>query len=378
MSADTKKKKKMAKKKRKLIILGLELLLLAVLLIGLYIWNLVGKIDFVDDFATEDAGINSDLSDDTLGAMKGYLNIAVFGVDNRESGNYKGGNADTIMIASINTETKEAKIVSVYRDLLMNIGGSKYRKANASYSAGGARQAVQMLNSNLDLNITEYVCVDWKALIEGVDALGGVEIELTAAEVQQINEYYLLEIDEAFGIKSKRITQSSGLMTLDGAQTLAYVRIRKTAGDDFKRTSRQRIAIEAMLNKAKSSDVGTLLNICNAVFSDISTTLQLDEILGLAKDVKSYTISSTSGFPFQLTSAHLETGDTVIPVELDNNVIELHQYLFGNTDYSPSLTMQAYSNEIVRISGIDETCENIVDTSKYNDTAGQIGTDFGN
>lgn len=372
------KKKKMTRKKRKLIILGLELVLLVVLLVGLYIWNLIGKIDFVEDFATEDAGINSDLSNETLGAMKSYMNIAVFGVDNRESGNYNGGNADTIMIVSINKQTKEAIIVSIYRDTLMNIGSGKYRKANAAYSAGGAKQAVQMLNSNLDLNITEYICVDWKALIEGVDALGGIEIELTAREVQQINEYYLLEIDEAFGIKSNRITQSSGRMKLDGAQALAYARIRKTAGDDFKRTSRQRIVIEAMLNKAKTSDVGTLLNICNAVFPDVSTTLQLDEILGLAKDVKAYTISSTSGFPFRLTATNLETGDTVIPVELDNNVTELHQYLFGDTGYVPSETIQMFSNDIVRISGIDESCENIVDTSEYNDTAGQSGTDFGN
>ena len=372
-----KKKKKTTRKKRKLIMLGFELVLLVVLLAGLYIWNLVGKIDF-EDFAAEDAGINSDLSNETLGAMKGHMNIAIFGVDNRESGNYNGGNADTIMIVSLNKQTKEAKIVSVYRDTLMNIGNGKYRKANAAYSAGGAKQAVQMLNSNLDLNITEYVCVDWKALIEGVDALGGVEIELTSGEVQQINEYYLLEIDEAFGITSNRIAQSSGRMTLDGAQALAYARIRKTAGDDFKRTSRQRIVIEAMLNKAKTSDVGTLLNICNAIFPDISTTLKLDEILGLAKDVKAYTISSTSGFPFRLTAANLETGDTVIPVELDNNVIELHEYLFGATDYVPSETMQMYSNDIVRISGIDESCENIVNTSEYNDTAGQSGTDFKN
>lgn len=373
-----KKKKKTTRKKRKLIMLGFELVLLVVLLVGLYIWNLVGKIDFVENFAAEDAGINSDLSNETLGAMKGHMNIAIFGVDNRESGNYNGGNADTIMIVSLNKQTKEAKIVSVYRDTLMNIGNGKYRKANAAYSAGGAKQAVQMLNSNLDLNITEYVCVDWKALIEGVDALGGIEIELTAGEVQQINEYYLLEIDEAFGITSNRIAQSSGWMTLDGAQALAYARIRKTAGDDFKRTSRQRIVMEAMLNKAKTSDVGTLLNICNAIFPDVSTTLQLDEILGLAKDVKAYTISSTSGFPFRLTAKNLETGDTVIPVELDNNVIELHQYLFDSTDYVPSETMQMYSNDIVRISGIDESCENIVNTSEYNDTAGQSGTDFGN
>ena len=349
-----------------------EILLLAVLLIAAYFVAMVNKIDF-ENMNESEAGINEDLNQDTLLTLEGYTNIALFGLDNRSSNRYDTGNSDVIMIASINNKTKEVKLVSVYRDTYLSVGDGKYRKANAAYGNGGAKQAVQMLNSNLDLDIKDYVCVDWAAMVEVIDALGGLDLEITQGEMQQINKYKW-EVDKATGLTTPNVTQF-GKVHLDGTQATTYARIRKLQGDDFKRASRQRIVLQAILEKAKQADIGTLTSICNSVVDDISTTLTISQILSLAKDVKSYKIASTTGFPFDLTTKDMPvTGDTVIPADLASNVTQLHKYMFDDATYVPSQTMQAISDTIVNNTGI--TTESVlINTSDYNETAGAVGTD---
>ena len=369
-----KKITKRQKQKRKLIVFGIEVLCLLLLLGVLYVWSLWDKIDVDTDFGDSEAGINEDLGDDTLLTLEGYTNIALFGLDNRSEGEYDKGQSDVIMIASINNKTKEVKLVSVYRDTYMSIGNGKFTKANAAYAKGGAKQAVQMLNANLDLNIKEYACVDWMAVTEAIDALGGVTIEVTEQEVPFIN-YGVIEMNSKLGTNSKYIS-TSGVLRLDGVQATSYARIRKTAGNDFKRSSRQRIVLEAMLTEAKKADMGTLLNICNSCFDDISTSLTLNEILGLAKHVQEYNIASTSGFPFEMTTKQLSgSGDTVVPIGLEDDVAQLHEYLFGTTDYQPSKTVQAISDAIIKKTGVTENYQSI-NVDEFNNTAGQTGTVF--
>lgn len=376
-TVDAKAKRKTTKRqqqKRKIAVLGVEVVCLLFLLGILYVWSVVGKIEF-NPFELGDAGINTDLADDTLLKMNGYTNIALFGLDNRESGDYDTGHSDTIIIASINNKTQEVRLVSVYRDTYLRIDSDdSYSKANSAYYKGGPEQAVKMLNSNLDLNITEYACVDWAALVQAIDALGGVDIEVTAQEAELINAY-IFEIDAMMGTTSEAV-YGEGVKTLTGAQATSYARIRKTAGDDFKRSSRQRIVIEAMLNKAKTASLGTLLEICNVVFDDISTSLELSEILGLAMHVKEYQIVSTSGFPFDMTTKQIsKIGDSVIPIVLENNVKQLHLYLFGTENYETSNTVKHISNTIMEKTGVNENTSSI-NTDSYNDTAGQTGTEF--
>lgn len=372
----TKGKKKLSKRqqqKRKLYLLGGGIVLALILLVVLLVSSFVGKINF-DSFDTEEAGINEDLSDESLKYLKGYTNIALFGLDNRSVGNYNGGQSDTIMVVSINNETKEVKLISLYRDTFLNVGDDTYNKANSAYAKGGVERAVQMLNTNLDLNITEYVCVDFVALVEVIDALGGVEINLTQQEAEIINTF-LFEFDAILGEKQD-LVWSGGYQTLTGSQATAYARIRSTAGDDFKRTSRQRIVLEAMLKKAQKADVATLLKICDLAFDDISTSLTLTELTGLAKDVRSYSISSTSGFPFEITTAKLgKKGDCVIPIDLSQNVSELYLYLFGAEGYVPSDSVQSISDNIAQTTGVDSN-STAINTDSYNDTAGQTGTVF--
>ena len=372
--ADNRRRKKRRKKKksRKIVLFVFEILLLAILLVAAYFIGMVNRVKYENMSETE-AGINDDLSKDTLESLEGYPNIAVFGLDNRSANNYQEGNSDVVMIASIDNKTKNVKLVSVYRDTFLSVGGGTYFKCNNAYARGGAKQAVQMLNSNLDLDIKEYVCVDWAAVVEVIDDLGGLDLNITQGEMNQINKYKK-DVDGVTGKNTPNVTQY-GLVHLDGTQATTYARIRKLSGDDFKRASRQRIVLQAMLEKAKKANPATLVKICNSVVDDISTTLSLDQMVSLAKDVTKYKISSTTGFPTDLTTKNMpRCGDTVIPADLVTNVKKLHEYMFDDATYTPSQTVQAISDTIVNTTGITADSAKI-NTSDYNETVGATGTD---
>ena len=369
--ADNRRRKKRRKKKksRKIVLFVFEILLLAILLVAAYFIGMVNRVKYENMSETE-AGINDDLSKDTLESLEGYTNIAVFGLDNRSANNYQEGNSDVVMIASIDNKTKNVKLVSVYRDTFLSVGGGTYFKCNNAYARGGAKQ---MLNSNLDLDIKEYVCVDWAAVVEVIDDLGGLDLNITQGEMNQINKYKK-DVDGVTGKNTPNVTQY-GLVHLDGTQATTYARIRKLSGDDFKRASRQRIVLQAMLEKAKKANPATLVKICNSVVDDISTTLSLDQMVSLAKDVTKYKISSTTGFPTDLTTKNMpRCGDTVIPADLVTNVKKLHEYMFDDATYTPSQTVQAISDTIVNTTGITADSAKI-NTSDYNETVGATGTD---
>lgn len=365
------KKKRKKKGRKKLVLFVFEILLLAVLLGSLAIYqSTMGRIKHEPKLDVTEAGINEDLDTEEL---EGYTNIALLGLDNRSNGNFDSGNSDTIMVASIDNKTSEVRLVSVYRDTYLNVGGGKYRKANAAFANGGVAGAVQMLNTNLDLDITDYVCVDWNAVVEAIDALGGVEIEISDGERQQINKY-LHDVTNTTGVKSSAVNKT-GLVRLDGAQATTYARIRHLAGDDYKRASRQRIVIQAMLTEAKKSDVVTLTKICNAVCDDISTSLTNTEMLSYISKIMDYEIVETSGFPFELTTANLAiTRSTVVPISLENNVSELHKFLFKDEEYTVSDTVKNISDNIIYATGVTAQSQKI-DTSTWNNTAGKTGAD---
>jgi LCP family protein required for cell wall assembly len=183
---------------------------------------------------TEELQIPEEVQQDET--MKGYMNIALFGVDaTKESLLYKGSRSDSIMIASINMDTGDIKLVSVYRDTYLNIGTDSYQKCNAAYSYGGAEQAVKMLNMNLDMDITNFVTVGYKGLSEVIDGLGGIYIDVDSEEIKHINNYQI-GIAEVLKCDYTPVTET-GMQLLNGLQATAYCRIRYTAGNDFKRAA---------------------------------------------------------------------------------------------------------------------------------------------
>ena len=276
---------------------------------------------------------------------EGYTNVALFGVDSRDGNLGKGNRTDCIIVASLNNETKEIKMVSVYRDTLLDLSDGTFQKCNAAYSYGGPVMAINMLNKNLDLDIQDYVTVDFGAIADAIDLLGGVEIEVTEAELPYINQY-IPETAASAG-KETAYIESAGLQLLDGTQATTYARIRSTAGGDFTRTERQRTVIEKMVEKAKKADLVTINNIINKVFPQVSTSFTLSEILNYALAYSEYTLAGNMGFPVEKSTDTISGfGSIVIPEDLTSNVSKMHDFLFGTTGYQPSSTVTSLSADI--------------------------------
>lgn len=278
---------------------------------------------------------------------KGYRNIALFGVDARDNELGKGTRSDTIIIASINQDTHEITLVSVYRDTYLNLSNDTYNKCNAAYANGGPEQAINMLNINLDLDITDYVTVGFSGLIEAIDELGGVEIEVTEAEINHLNNYQLCMAQE-MGIDYIPVTEA-GKQTLNGMQATAYCRIRYTKGDDFRRAERQRDVLGAMMLKAKGASLTTLNDVVTAVLPSVNTSLNVNEIIGVLGTVADYKVVASEGFPFSSDRSGAKIGskgDCVIPDTLEENVVLLHEVLYGDKNYTPSKEVVSLSKEI--------------------------------
>lgn len=349
------RRKKSAKKRRKIkiIIFIVEILVLLVVLAVLYVSLKLEKINSGLEIDKGELDFNVKLPE-VEETLSKYTTIALFGLDNRSNGNFQSGNSDVIMLASINNETKEVKLASVYRDTYLYMTGDDgYRKANAAYNRGGPKQAINMLNTNLDLNIEDYVAVDFNAVARAVDILGGVEIELTNQEASLINGY-IDEVAELTGKEANHLWKG-GTYNLDGVQATAYARIRYTAGSDFKRTERQRLVIQKMVEKALASDLGTINNLIDEIFPYISTSFTNLEILDLAKDAFSYSLGENTGFPFDLAGKDIKNaGDCVVAVDLASNVEQLHQFLYENEEYTVSDKVQEISDYIVDVTGLSK------------------------
>lgn len=337
--------KKLSKKKKALLITGAVMLCLLLALI-IYVASIFGKLN-TEKIDKDDIIVNEDL-DETVGV--GYTNFVLFGGDSRSGEVKKNLNTDSIIIVSLNNETKEVKMVSVYRDTLLDLTNGKIKKCNSAYSTGGATMAINMLNMNLDLDIQKYVTVDFGAVVDLVDMVGGIEVDVSEKEWKEVNKY----IDETGQVaekKAKHLTHG-GVQTLDGVQATTYARIRKNVGDDYARTERQRLVIQKVVEKAMKSDLSTINKIIDKLFPRIATNFTLTEILSYAKDFTKYKFGETTGFPFKKGSGSIPgKGDSVFPITLKSNVSELHKFLYGTEDYQPSSKVVKISGEIAAIVG---------------------------
>lgn len=347
------KRKKMTRRqrrKRKLILFIIEVLVILILLAALFVIIKLNKLNNTGDLDEDKLNINIDAKTQEL--LDGYTNIALFGIDNRSTGKYESGNSDCIMIASINNDTKEVRLISVYRDSFLAVDDDDdLRKLNAAYAKGGPTGAVAALNKNLDLDIKEYVAVDFNAVMEVVDALGGIELDISSKEAETM-KIYINEMNEVMGTNGTAVS-GPGLQTVNGIQALAYCRDRYSGGDDYGRTERQRTVISKIVEKAKAASLPTLNKVIDELFPDISTSLSSSEILGLAAGIKDYELADTQGWPFQLTTERMggKLGDVVVPTDLETNVNLLHQYLFDVEDYETTQTVKNISKSVINETG---------------------------
>lgn len=346
LALEEKKRAKKKKRRRRIGILVAEVIILSVLCVFAYATVKMDKLDF------------NFLDEDKLEVYKDtgpYTNIALFGLDAREGESIESGvRSDSMMIASINNETNEVKVVSIFRDTLLKQQDGTFDKANAAYSYGGPQEAIALLNRNLDLDIKNYMSVDFKALSDVIDALGGMELELTAEEVVHMNNY-CVETSEVTGKDYERIEpEVAGTYHLNGVQATSYARIRATAGGDYKRAERQRLVIEKIVEKAQKANLKTLDKIIDVVFPQVSTSFSSKDLIGIAANALSYQLGETQGFPYSIADTDVVDGyegSYVVPSDFDGDVKKLHEFLFNEKDYQVSDTVKEISHEIDVMSG---------------------------
>ena len=326
-------------------------LLLLVMIIALsgafliYMRSLLQTVDSVDLENALESSISPQVQGDRV--MAGYQNIALFGVDSRDQDLLSGDNrSDTIMICSVNKKTGETRLVSVYRDTLLNIGGGDYRKCNAAYAYGGPQQAVAMLNSNLDLNITDFVTVGFEGLAETIDALGGIDLEITEEEMEYMNSY-MDDMYYEIGTDYDEVTDW-GMQHLSGIQATAYCRIRYTEGDDFKRAERQRTVLMLTMEKARKANPLRLAAAAGAVLGRTATSLSSTELMLFILRARMMDITESTGFPTEEDRmfATINGESCVVPYYLTTNVKKLHRTLFDQEDYEPSSTVLEFNDSI--------------------------------
>ena len=370
-----KKSRKYKKMRRRKIIFGIEITVLLILsgILFVYAWinRSMDKMN-QDTLDSSQIQINSEVKANTdLSQMSGTQVIALVGVDAR---GVKGSelaesmNSDTIILCCIDHDKQEIRMVSIMRDTWMNMAKYtdeyyEFDKANSAYNRGGPESMLSMLNTNLDFALTDYVTVNFKALADAIDVLGGLDIEMTNAECVHANNYNR-EVSEAQGVEYEAIPYDEDLgddysevRHVSGALATSYARIRYGGGDDAKRTSRQRIVINLMVQKLKQNPT-KIPEILDKVMGNVSTSLTKNEILELGMHAVTYTMGTSYAYPFQLCYGENVVNalgeDVVIPVTLEFNVRELHEYLYPGISYEPSAAVTEYSDYIARKSGYDE------------------------
>lgn len=321
------------KKKGKVLkIIAIIILILIILVVGMgivgmqYINSKLSKIDY-DDLPAEEIEVNAGVEEQ----LETYRNIALLGLDARAD-TFDGTRSDCIMIVSINQKTNEVRLLSVYRDTYLELTNRSLDKITHAYAYGGAKLTLSTLNTNLDLNITEYVTVNFETVRTVVNAIGGVQITVTDAEAKSI----------------PNIT-SAGTYNLMGDQALAYARIRKI-DTDYKRTERMRDVLTAIFNKVKTLNMKQINDLVDTILPHIRTNIQKTEILSLAPKVASYKITNSIGWPYKVRAYTTPTWYGA-PVTLEENVVKLHQELFDEPDYEPSEKVKEISNKIIKKTG---------------------------
>ena len=326
---------------QKITILAATIVVLALIIVGVMAYGYFnGIVNEMHEPTPEDY----DLS---LVDVDGYINILLLGVDSRDMSNLKGTRSDMIMIASINKETNDVKLTSVYRDTYLKLGDTPtYDKITHACVYGGPEMTMKSLNQAMDLNITNYAIVNFKAVADLVDAIGGITVDVQQGEIYQLNKYTKATARN-IGRENYNLVKEPGVQTLEGVQAVSYGRIRKGVGDDFKRTERMRIVVSKVFEKAKTMAFSDLKKIIDMMVPQVKTNLKMNDILALGIRLPQYNISTGSGWPYKWSTGTINKVSYVFPVGLASNTTMLHQEVFGQMDYVPSATVNAISNEIV-------------------------------
>ena len=343
--------KKKKNKRRKLVnILTIIMIIIVLILLGIYavINHYYGKSNYVDDseiginssVETESTGITDEeaeqlqteiieqTGDITLPNDENVYNLLLIGVDRRDKTWY--GNSDSMILMSINKDTKKVHMTSFMRDLYANIPGVGVKKLNAACAYGGGPLVVKTIQDNYKIPIDNYASVDFDAMIDIVDLVGGVEIDISSEEMRVANGY----INEMCGLagvdaSSHQLTQS-GPQLMDGYQAVAYARIRYVGNADYQRTERQREVLEKIMKKCSGLGVTELNDLANAVLPEVTHNIDqstLLSLIGQLPTILSYEVVQ-SRVPYD---GMFSSKGEMLVTEFPATIQKLQTDIYGNT-----------------------------------------------
>lgn len=355
-----KKPKKKSKKKKVILIIAVVIVALLLIAMGIAVAvvnHYVDKINIVpvadsyeildsiepdDDLTSEpdspqedidaaDDAIRKNMENNAIDIMKDkdVLNVLLIGTDARDKSDR--GRSDSMILVSINKKTEKIVMTSFLRDIYLAIPGVESTRLNHAYAYGGADLLIDTIEQNFKIEINKYAQVNFFSFTTVVDAVGGVEIKVTDDEVQYVNSY-LNEINSLEGRAADEGKLSKGgTYTLDGAQALAYSRIRYI-GTDFARTDRQRAVLEKILEKMSDLSIGEMSDLLDALLPNITTNLQKDEIFSLILNSASYLgyDREQCRVPAEDTWQYLTIrGMSVLGVDFDKNIDYIKKNIYG-------------------------------------------------
>ena len=324
--------------KIKLVLLAVLVVIMAFVLLCMGMFGKVGKIDINKD----NIGINEQVAKD----LKKYRNIVLLGVDARDMDDYENCRTDAMIIVSIDKKNNEIRQISVYRDTYVYANEDYgYDKITNIHAYAGTEGTLHALNENMDLNIGEVVVVNWKAVANAIDALGGIEIEVLDSEINELNKY-MNETARSIGGTATKV-EKAGVQTLDGVQAVTYSRIRKDAATgDYRRNERMKIVVSATVEKALKNP-WKIPKAASVALPQVRTNLSSSDIMGLALSFVTNKMTDSVGWPFDTSGWTAYNGAWCgVPVTLNSNVTELHEKYFGQPDYTPTERVQEISAEI--------------------------------
>ena len=294
-------------KRWKKVLIVLTVILFIIVAGGFGAYKYINRIKTIQLKGTnEELSISSETEEKSR--KENITNILLLGVDNEENA------SDAMMVFSLDKDTNTAKLISIMRDLSVDLGpNAKKHKINYAYNVGGVEESVKVVNREFDLDINKYVKVSFDGLVDVIDYIGGININITESERKIIG------------------ASKSGNVTLNGKQALAYSRIRKI-DNDYQRTSRQRKVLMAIFNKAKSISVSSYPKAISDLSSNVETNLSTFELLDLAKAVMSLSSNDLEGFriPIDGTSHDsMDKGIYYLEWDRDANKKALHEFIYG-------------------------------------------------
>jgi len=337
----TKNERRRRKRRRRRIINIILLLIIVVLIAAIVVATAASKL--LNKVGRDELDSSANLYQNQV---EGYTNILLLGVDTRDMSDVENSRTDAIMIASINNSTDEITLTSIYRDTYLQMGDTTtYDKITHAHYYGSTEMSIASINRAMDLDIDQYVMMNFKGVADAIDEMGGITVNVKDYEIEELNKY-TVETAKIIGRKNYGLATKAGKQTLDGCQAVSYGRIRKGVGDDYARTGRMRIVFKKVLAKSKKMGPTKLYKVAAAILPEMKTNLSNREMLDLALKLQKLSVNSSKGFPYNKTAGMINGVSYVQATDLAADVTTFHQKVLGQSNYTPSSTVQEISSQV--------------------------------